>query len=434
MANVTRAEGLTGPISLNVLTIADSGERKTTLDNLLCKPIKDWENKKCQEYVEICRGFECGMLIWSAKMEGLKDSLKKSKNQSRIEEIEIAINELMLSKPQRPIIPRIIYADCTPEALAKSLALGHHSGALISSEAGAILGGHSMNNDSIMRNLSLLNILWDGGSLCTDRASKDSFTLQGARLTICISVQHATFEMFLHKSKGLARGIGFLARFLCTSPISTQGTRLFKKPQKLQTLEKFYQKINDILELPLNISKNGEINPVNMNFSPEAEKIWIDFYNEIEVDLGAGGLYADVKDIASKIADNAARIAAHFSIVEGNLHNIHHQTMMNATILAKWYLEDFKKYICESMQPYELQIAVKLKEWLVAYCLKNDIDIDVVSTRTVSQLGPNPVRKDAKRYIQMLCDSNNVFWLEANLTTRFRVNQLLLKQYHGTRF
>ena len=76
-----------------------------------------------------------------------------------------------------------------------------------------------------MRNLGLLNILWDGGAHSIGRRTSESFTVRGVRFTMAMQIQEATLRSFFERSEGLARGTGFLARFLVAWPESTQGFR-----------------------------------------------------------------------------------------------------------------------------------------------------------------------------------------------------------------
>ena len=63
---------------------------------------------------------------------------------------------------------------------------------------------------------------------------------------------------------------------------------------------------------PLNI--DGCLEPALLKFSPEAKTLWIEFYNTIESMLVSGNELYDVRDVASKSADNAARLAALFHV------------------------------------------------------------------------------------------------------------------------
>ena len=64
-----------------------------------------------------------------------------------------------------------------------------------------------------MRNLTLLNVLWDGGTHSVGRRTSECFTVKGARLTVALQVQEPTLREFFARSGTLARGTGFLAGF-----------------------------------------------------------------------------------------------------------------------------------------------------------------------------------------------------------------------------
>ena len=53
-----------------------------------------------------------------------------------------------------------------------------------------------------------------------------------------------------------------------------------------------------------------------MILSPGAKAAWISYHDAIESQLASGGELYDVRDVASKSADNAARLAALFQIFE----------------------------------------------------------------------------------------------------------------------
>ena len=112
-------------------------------------------------------------------------------------------------------------ADATPEALGWSLANGWPSAGVMSSEAGIVFGGHGMSPDSVMRNLSLMNVLWDGATHRVERRSAEPYTLAGVRLTMGLAAQPETVRQFMEGAKGLARGNGFAARFC--NPIRNAG-------------------------------------------------------------------------------------------------------------------------------------------------------------------------------------------------------------------
>lgn len=53
--------------------------------------------------------------------------------------------------------------------------------------------------------------------------------------------------------------------------------------------------------------------------APEAKTAWIAYHDAVEGELASGGELFDVRDVASKSADNATRLAALFHVFEGGL-------------------------------------------------------------------------------------------------------------------
>ena len=257
--DVKRAEKLSGPVGLFLLTIADSGERKSTCDTFFLKAIREFQKEQVETAKPKLAKYRAELAAWEAKRDGFLDAIRKDSRQDKETETkEKALHELEIEKPTPPRIPQLLRGDETPENLAWALANEWPSAGIMSSEAGAILGAHGMGKDSIMRNLALYNILWDGGSLSIGRRSSESFTVQGARLSVGLQVQEATLRSFFDRSGGLARGTGFLARFLLAWPESTQGYRHFSEaPADWPKLAAFNRRISEILNQPVAIDEES---------------------------------------------------------------------------------------------------------------------------------------------------------------------------------
>lgn len=161
IADVRRMESLEGPISLWFLSIAESGERKTTVDNLFMRPIRDFQ----------------------------------------------ASNDR-----------RILYSDTSIEALVHSLK-DQPSAGLVSDEGSSVFNGQAITA------FGTLNTLWGGGELPVDRRGAKPFTIRDARLTVALMAQPDAFRKFLDCKGKEARDTGFLARCLVSQPFSTQGFR-----------------------------------------------------------------------------------------------------------------------------------------------------------------------------------------------------------------
>lgn len=377
-ADAKRAEKLSGPISLFLLTIADSGERKSTCDGFFNKAIRDYDKAQAELAKPAIKDYKAAVEAWEAKRFGIKDKIRHlAKEGNSTLCMENALRELEHEKPEPPRVPRLIYSDATPEALAYSLSKTWPSGGVVSAEAGIVFGSHGMGKDSVMRNLALLNVLWDGGEITIDRRTTESFIVRGVRLTVGLQVQEATLHDFFDRSGGLARGTGFLARFLVSWPESTQGYRSFTDaPTNWPALEAFNRQIAEILDQPVLTGEDGILKPVLLGLSTEAKAAWVEFHDLIESKLVSGGELYDVRDVASKIADNAARLAALFHLFEMQQYgDIGLNSLGSASKIVAWHLNEARRFFGELALPVEMGNAIWLDNWLISFCQRQNTTI-----------------------------------------------------------
>ena len=387
-ADIKRAERLHGPTGLFLLTIADSGERKSTCDGFFTKAILDYEAEQREAAKPVLKRCKADSEAWEAKRAGIKDKIRHlAKDNKPTGGMESALRDLEQDKPEPPRVPRLIYADATPEALAHGLAKQWPSGGVVSAEAGIVFGSHGMGKDSVMRNLATLNQLWDGTSLKIDRRTSESFTVQGARLTIALQVQEPTLREFFSKSGALARGTGFLARFLVAWPASTQGSRPFTEaPANWPALAAFNQRLAAILNQPEPIDDDGALTPAMLSLSPEAKRAWVGYHDAIERELASGGELYDVRDVASKSADNAARLAALFQMFEHGTGAVSLACFESASRITAWHLSEARRFFGELALPAELVDAARLDNWLIDHCRRERAE--TVNKRYLRQHGP----------------------------------------------
>ncbi len=253
-----------------------------------------------------------------------------------------------------------------------------------------------MNKDSIMRNLATLNQLWDATPITTQRRTSESFTVRGARLTIALQVQEPTLRHFFERSEGLARGTGFLARFLLAWPASTQGSRKFKEaPATWAALSQFNQRISTILAQHPAMDDQHALTTMMMTLPDDAKAGWVAFHDPIERELSAEGDLYTVRDVASKIADNAVRLAALFQCFEASNSmpdTINLAMMERATRIATWHLHEAQRFYGELALSAAQADAIKLEGWLRDYSQRHRAR--VIARRTIQrEVTPARLRK-----------------------------------------
>jgi hypothetical protein len=405
LANVARAPGLVGPISLNVLVVAQSGERKTSADKRMSKPIRKWELEKKDAMTPEIDAARAAIAALQAEKDGLLAKIKagagRPSGKSEKAKVETAdqaklkydLEELEKRTPVAPIVPELFYEDVTPEKMAEDLALGWPSASLWSDEAGLVVGGHGMGRDSLLRYLAMINRFWDGQPFSRKRSTTKSVTVQGRRLTTCLMMQEPVLKQLLAAGDGVSRGSGFMARFLITWPVSTMGSRFYRPGDPDDpALVAYDVRLCALLDEPLPVDGEGMVLvPPVLPLSADAHALWVEFHNDVERELAHQGEFEDVKDFAAKTADNAARIAGVFHVLQyGPAGEIAIETMKEAARLALWHLYEAKRIMGAIKVPKAVAEAKALLDWLLA-------QNDDVAPKEILHRGPKRLRDRARR-------------------------------------
>jgi putative DNA primase/helicase len=120
--------------------------------------------------------------------------------------------------------------------------------------------------------------------------------------------------------------------------------------------------------------------------TPEAKAAWVEYHNAIESELASGGELYDVRDVASKSADNAARLAALFQRFEGAGDAVGQAAFEGASRIAAWHLHEARRFFGALALPAELANAARLDGWLIEYCQRKRTHF--VPTRKAQRFGP----------------------------------------------
>ena len=386
--SVRRFNGIESPCGLYVLYVAESGERKSTLDKYFGQPFRDFEMAQDEAIKPLMKAYRAEKLAWDAESKGILSAIKASaKNDQDCAELKNRLAIVLDRKPVEPQRPKFIYSDVTPEALAEGLQKWASAG-IFSGEAGALFDGRTFGN------LGMLNLLWDGGAWTVDRRNSEPISVKGANLSISLMVQPKTLNKFLEGKGSFARDNGFLARFLLGWPISTQGLRpeKFLSPPPTPSLDILNQRIFQILLG--SVGHDGQLckEKTNLEFSEDGKRECVDFTNRVEAALCENGYFCDIRDAAAKIADNMARMAALFHFVEAREGLITVETVTQAIKICTWHIEQFKNIFGRKPEiPIEVLDANELEKWLFNFYQRYPWGSEI-RKNVIAQLGPNKLR------------------------------------------
>lgn len=411
--SIRRGVGLEGPAGLYVATVAESGERKTTVDNYFRRGIDEWERTQAEANESKRKEYQARKLAWEAKVAGVTSAIKKHSaetvNSGVLTKLESDMLALQTNEPPEPRLPRILRQDDTQEALAQAL-VDYPIAAIMSSEAGIVFGAYGMNPDSVMRNLASLNVYWDGGRLQVGRKTVAGADIEGMRVTVNLLFQRAVLDNFMGKNGTLARGIGYFARFLLAVPTSTMGGRFFRELNtSTPALDAFTKRQRQVLNFPVQFDESGKLATTMLDLTPRAKELWIAYHDSIEEELGHGRDLFDVRDVAAKSAENAARIAACLSaFCEGPTAPVSDDHMDSGRQLAEWYVHEALRFFNIVALPQGLKDAEELEGWICGRC--KALRVNHIAMRDITLNGPGRLRnKDARKaLIEFLVDHNRI--------------------------
>lgn len=313
------------------------------------------------------------------------------------QEIEQLRQELKAhdAKKPRPPLSRIAFViEPTQPALLDCFANRSRAVACVADEGGTILGGHGMKADNAVGMFATLNKAWEGGTVGSERRTVESLITDNPRMTLAVAVQPPVMEAWRVSTGNLSRGSGSQARCLFSYPASTQGTRLYSEAAPhMPALREFVGRIRTLLDMPLTYDAEATmvLRPPVLSFTTEGKAAWVKFHDEAERELGPGGDLADARDVASKAAENVARLAALLHVFEhGPAGQIGAAHVEAAADIVTWHLYEAQRYFTEAAPTESVVNADKLEAWLVRRF--HETGEAKTKTQTVLRLGPGAIR------------------------------------------
>ena len=351
-------DGRTIPLSLFLLTIAESGDRKSACDTVAIAPLSQWQRERVREYVQDLQDFKNAHDVYDSEHKAALSGKKSAADKAA------ALDEL--TPPEPPPEPIVICQEPTLEGLQRSFKLGRPSQALFSDEGAQFFGGHAMNPDNMQKTIAGLSKYWDGSPITRTRAAQgESVTMYDRRLSIHLLVQPIIAQAVL--GDPLLMGQGILARFLIAEADTLAGTRFYKhtNPMEHPAVIHFHAKIADLLAHVPATREGGGLDLPELGLSQEAKEIWVESYNRTERELAPGGALELVKPIASKAAENANRIAGIFAVIEGT-GEVTGEQMERAWLLAVYYLQGALRAAQLNEASLLKRDTTEVLEWLTA--------------------------------------------------------------------
>lgn len=396
------ATGHAKPVSLNLFSIASTGERKSAADGEALWSIRKHEKALRQAFNEEMEEYFKAKKAWDAAERRALNSQKDDYSETK------GKLDALGKAPIAPVLPMKTCPEPTYEGLCKALELGQPSMGIFSDEGGSFISGHGMTPDNRLRTMAGLSSLWDGTSIKRVRVGDGANIIAGKRLTVHLMAQPEAAARLL--CDPVAQDQGFLSRILVAAPDSTAGTRFQREPdpESSEALKRYGERILSILERPAPLAEDtqNELEPRVLPFDRDAAEAWRDFADHVEGLLAPGKPFEPIRGFANKLPEHAARIAAVLTLVD-DLHAyfISRETFERAIVLAEYYAREALRLFDTGSASPELRRAEALRKWLMTW------DEPLISSRAIVRLGPNSIRNTAtaNAAIKVLVDHG---WLD----------------------
>ena len=383
------------PLSLFLITVAESGERKSATDQVALQPVYAWQQMQASEYRAASQNYQRQYEVWEAQKKEFLKTIKKDEPASLFS----------IPEPVKPLEPLILVDEPTYEGVVKLLAVGQPSMGIFSDEGGRFVGGHAMNRDNQIKTISGLSSLWDGKPVNRSRAGEGTMILYGRRVSLHLMIQESILSQLMSDS-GIEQQ-GFLPRCLLAFPASTAGNRPYahQDANKNKDLIRYKDKINSLLDVKFPVdpppAPQNELKIRSLSLSKDAKSAWVKFHDAIDRDLGPGGQFTSIRRFGSKSAEHVLRLAGILAMIDDpNVNLVEEQYIHMGIALVNYYLSETARVHGYLAIPHSLVLAQKVLDWC---WLK---DRGELTLRHLYQCGPNEVReaKKAQEIMKILED------------------------------
>lgn len=383
-------DGRVHPLSLFILTVAESGDRKSAVEKIVLKPIQSFEKAMFKDYSHQIKSYKDNLDIWKIQRGSILKDSDSEKIKSQLRQLD--------NEPTPPLLPHLLLEEPTYEGLIKLLAIGQPSIGLFSDEGGRMFGGHGMKKEEQLKTAGGLSNLWDAKNITRIRSADDNLNLYGKRFSAHLMMQEVVLSEIQKSIILMEQGI--MARCLIAFPNSNAGSRPYNPTDITndRTIQEYYENINKCLDYPSPLSEEdvpNELNPRELSLNPKAKELWIKFHDEVDSGLGAEGPYFPIRRMANKAAEQALRIAGALTLIEDvEASSIDANHLEMGITLIRFYMSEALRISEMTFNHPDLDLAEDLLKWMKRK-VQEQGEEKIFTLQEVYQKGPPKIRNAA---------------------------------------
>ncbi len=292
------------------------------------------------------------------------------------------------------------FSDTSIEGLINHIVYRCPSVFLLATEGASLLGGHAMNRDNLMRFLATTAALYSGESVTKVRAQA-YVEAYDRKLSMLIAAQPTIAYRFIGNKLIMDQGQG--NRFLFSTPPSLLGQRkmVFDNLHELSPYLNLKSRLETLASAPwtTDLSTGGMITRA-IYPCDEARETLAMFADGIQEEMRPGGEFADQKNYATRMPEQVLRIAAVLAMLDDPcVEVISDEVMERACNLGSFYLDTAMKLLRKAPANEQEQDAGTLLEWMRSKMVEQDLA--AIPARVIYKDGPRCARP-SKRAQELL--------------------------------
>ncbi|MDB5733180.1 MAG: hypothetical protein JWQ03_3075 [Variovorax sp.] len=358
--NVKLPTGEVVPSSLFIVTVAASGERKSSCDKHALAAVRARERDLRADHAPMLTCFLADQAAYKAAHKRATTGTNKSRDEMR------QALQALGPEPVAPPQPLLISDEGTFQGLQKLFAEAMPSLGLFSDEGGQWLGGYAMAEDQRGQTAAGLSKLWDGAPIKRVRGTDAVTFLPGRRLAMHLMIQHRIAKKLFGDPD--LKDQGLLSRILIAQPTSNKGERMWRDPDARSDLEleKYGSRIYSLLREPMPMDpESRELQPKELPLSDQARPLFVAFHDAVEAELKTGAAFEDIAGFAAKLPEHAVRIAAVMAYFENRQVTEISPAALSAGIkVAKFYAEEALRVIGVGSADEDSENAAAVIAWI----------------------------------------------------------------------
>lgn len=338
------------PLSLYMLTIAESGDGKSTAESVALRRVSELERVEHDLFAA--------------------DLARRDKKDDR----------------PPPRSPYRVMKDATAQGIWRAFKDGQPAQGSFTAEGASMLCGWGMSAEHRAHTAGALNDLWDGGAVSLSRGTDGRTQLYGRRLAVHWLLQPAPARGALHDP--LLENIGFWPRFLIAwpAPLAPRKARPWH-PEANPEIGAFWERCAELFKEPL---PDGCSDLAVIEADREALALACRSFEALEqAARTAGGKLADVRPFAVRATEQAFRVAGVLATFAGR-ETIDASTMRGAVRLVTYSLETWQGVFGQREEAEAVEWARTLLAWMGKQGGR-------VSETAVLHTGPKSLRSRQRR-------------------------------------